>query len=207
MPQEPDIIETKRPEAPEPAWETGDADLVRAAQDGDSEAFRQLVQQYQRPVFACAWSVLRHSADAADACQETFIRFHRNLEQYDPRRPLKPYLLTIAFNCAKNFRRDRDRERQELTGEEAAVAMQRVADHRPNPARQVMTGEKHAAIQRLVGNLPETLRDVCRLFYLTDRNCREVAGILSMSETAVKVALHRARKRLLESGAREWRPT
>jgi len=194
------------PELPDRNPDSGDADRLRAAQDGDNDAFRELVQQYQRSVFACAWTILRNSADAADACQETFIRFHRNLAQCDPRRPLKPYLLTIAFNCAKNFRRDRDRARQELAGEETAVALQRVTDHRPSPERHVMTGEKHAAILQLVNNLPETLRDVCRLFYLTGCNCQEVAEILRMSETAVKVALHRARKRLLESGAREWRP-
>jgi RNA polymerase sigma-70 factor (ECF subfamily) len=202
-----DSNETDGAPAADTSRNRGDAELIRAARAGDHEAFRELVRRYQRPVFACAWSIVRHAADAADVCQETFIRFHRNLDQCDSRRPLKPYLLTMACNCARNFRRDRDRSRQEMAGEEAAAAVQRVADCRPGPARQAMIGEKRAAVQRLVARLPETLRDVCSLFYLSGRDCREVAGLLSMSEAAVKVALHRARKRLLESGAREWRAT
>ena len=61
--------------------------------------------------------------------------------------------------------------------------------------------ERHAAVRELVERLPQTLREVCALFYFAEHSCREVAEILQMNESAVKVALHLARKKLLT----DWR--
>jgi len=148
-------------------------------------------------------TVTRNSADAADVTQETFIRFHRNAVQFDPGRPLKPYLVTIAMNCARNVLRSR--RRMATVDSTAEETVTHIADVRPTPEHEMARGERHHAIRMLVDSLPQRLREVCSLFYLGERSCAEIAGVLEMSESAVKVALHRARKKLAESGIREWR--
>jgi RNA polymerase sigma-70 factor (ECF subfamily) len=171
-----------------------DARLVARSLAGDAEAFRGLVERHQGRVFACARAVLRSEADAADVTQDVFIRFHRHLVQFDPRRPLAPYLLRIAVNRARDLLRERSRH-DEVT-EDALAAH---PDARPNPGETLMAAELAGRVRTLVAELPQTLREVCSLFYLSECSCAEVAAILGMREGAVKVALHRARKKLLHT--------
>ena len=184
------------------ATETTDAELVRRTLDGEDQAFRELVLRYQRLVFACAYAVTRNHADAADAAQEAFIRLHRHLEQFDVRRPLKPYLLRIAANCSRNVlaRRTRQAEITQVGANEHATA---APVH--SPRAKVIQHERHEAVRQMINGLPRTLREVCSLFYLAECSCKEVGAILGMGESAVKVALHRARRRLLQHGIAELR--
>lgn len=167
----------------------GDEGIVRRVLQGDSPAYRFLVERYQDMVYACARAITGNDADAKDAAQEAFIRFYRHLSQFDPRRPLKPYLLRIAVNCSRNIF-------------EARRPWQPLAETtEPVVSADVTEPERHAAVRELVDRLPRTLREVCALFYFAEHSCQEVAKILRMNETAVKVALHRARKKLLN----DWR--
>ena len=140
--------------------------------------------------------------DAADAAQESFIRLHRNLAQYDPRRPLKPYLLTIVANCSRTLLSRRARWVEPATHDEPFAE---VVDPAAPPAESIARGERSLAIHAMIDALPQTLREVCALFYFGGCSCREVGDMLAMSETAVKVALHRARKRLLSQGIGDWK--
>lgn len=185
-------------QAPDPPPDTS---LIRRAAAGEAAAFRELVLTHQQPVYACTRAICGNAADAADAAQEAFIRLHRHLDQVDPDRPLKPYLLRIAANCARDLLARRARQPQPLAELETCVA----AVDEATPAAGLLQAERRAALRQLVAALPPTLREVCSLFYLAGCSCREVALALEMSEGAVKVALHRARRRLLEQGAGEWR--
>jgi len=179
-----------------------DAELITRAIGGHDDAFRCLVQRYQGAVYGCTLAITRNRPDAADAAQEAFIRLHRNLAQFDRSRPLRPYLLRIAANCSRTVLGRRSR-RQEVPGGGAATT--RMPDRQPGPVMGVLGAERAAAVRSLVGALPRTLREVCSLFYFADCSCREVGTTLGMSENAVKVALHRARRQLLENGVGEWR--
>ena len=182
--------------------QTADAELVRRTLKSDDEAFRELVLRYQRLVFACAYAITRNHADAADAAQEAFIRLHRHLQQFDSRRPLKPYLLRIAANCSRNLVARRSRQ-DELAKSGPEVHPTGAAAR--SPERKVVQRERHEAIRQMINALPHTLREVCSLFYLGECSCKEVGAILGMGESAVKVALHRARRRLLQHGIAELR--
>ena len=180
-----------------------DARAVARVLEGDEHAFRELVIAYQEQVFACAWAVTRNEADAADAAQEAFIRLYRNLAQFDARRPLKPYLLRIAANCSHNLLARR--RRQPAAQADAGESLTSVADPAAGPAAQLLHTERKRSVRRLVDGLPRTMREVCSLFYLAECSCSEVAAILNMGESTVRVALHRARRRLLRDGLGEWR--
>ena len=179
-----------------------DAQIIARIARGDDHAFAAIVERYQGVVYACTRAITRHDHDAADAAQDAFIRLHRHLGQYDTRRPLKPYLMRIAANCARNILRKRLRQADAM---EPAKLFQSVADTVDGPERQLMAGERHAAVRKMVETLPNRLREVCSLFYLADCACREIADVLHISETAVKVALHRARQKLKQSDLAEWR--
>ena len=185
-----------------PTTETPDHTLVQRALAGDDRAFHDLVRRYQGPVFACTRAITGNTADAADAAQEAFIRLHRHLAQVDPNRPLKPYLLRIAANCARTLYRNRHPLTEPLATDETLGA---IPDPRGTPQSGLLRTERHTAVRAFVEALPRTLREVCSLFYLADCACHDIAETLQMSETAVKVALHRARQKLRQSELAEWR--
>ncbi len=190
-------------ESPVVATTGEDAAFASRVLEGDREAYGPLVEKYQRAVFACALAITGNAFDAEDAAQETFLRLYQHLDQFDLQRPMKPYLLTIAANCSRSLRARR-----------AAGAMQGLVDIQevgepaatgPGPQEVALGVERRRAVHEVMDSLPAAMREVCTLFYLADCTVREVASALSMSEGAVKVALHRARKKLLESPLAEWR--
>lgn len=175
-----------------------DAKIIEEVIKGNTETYREIVIRHQKHVYAYAFAIMRNDADAADITQEVFIRFFRNIEQFDARRPLSPYLLRITVNCSRNLFREK---RCLFPGSEGASMddLGLVADNKRNPLEDVMWQEKINKVRDLIEKLPLTLREVCSLFYLSEHSCSDVAKILRISENAVKVALHRARKKILES--------
>ena len=170
-----------------------DKALISQIIKGDAEKFRSLVQRYQQRIFNCAYGITRNKDDAADITQEVFIKFYQHISQFDPDRPLAPYLLKIAVNCSRNELRKRHLTSSWETEEYA------IEDFEPSPLEQLAVREKAEFLRSLINELPVKLREVCTLFYLSECSCSEVAGILKISENAVKVSLYRVRKKLLEN--------
>ena len=82
-----------------------DAELVQRAQRGDVGAYEIIVARHQEPAFRAAYLVTRNAADAEDATQEAFMKAYAALGHFDAARPLRPWLLRIVVNEARNRRR------------------------------------------------------------------------------------------------------
>src|SRR6266850_2345056 len=92
-----------------------DRSLVRAAQGGDTQAFRALVERYQRRVFQLALGMVRDSDEAMDITQETFVRVHRYLPSFKGDSSFFTWTYRIATNLCLDSARKRGRnERVEL---------------------------------------------------------------------------------------------
>jgi RNA polymerase sigma-70 factor (ECF subfamily) len=79
--------------------------LVNQARQGDEAAWSTLVAQHQEGVFRLAYLLLSDADEAKDVAQEAFIRAFRSLDRFDPTRPMRPWLLQITANLARNRRR------------------------------------------------------------------------------------------------------
>src|SRR5689334_8212845 len=77
-----------------------EAELVRAAQAGDSRAFAEIVRRYQRAIYRVAYGFTRAPADADDLAQETFVRAYQAIGRFRVGEPLYPWLSRIASNLA-----------------------------------------------------------------------------------------------------------
>src|SRR5690349_5450342 len=86
-----------------------EADLVRAAQAGDSRAFAEIVRRYQRAIYRVAYGFTRTAADADDLAQETFVRAYQAIGRFRVGEPLYPWLARIASNQALSLMRRRRR--------------------------------------------------------------------------------------------------
>jgi RNA polymerase sigma factor (sigma-70 family) len=180
-----------------------DAALLKRIMDGNKELYRKLVDKYRSKVYSYAYSICSNEADASDVTQETFIRFYKNITQFDIRRPLQPYLLKITVNCSRNLLKKR-KTLAERFDSDSVIELESISSHEQTPLNNMVRIEKILKVREKVSELPVNLREVCSLFYLSDHSCAEVAAILKISEGSVKVSLHRARKKLLNTFKTEW---
>ena len=161
---------------------------------GDAEAFSELVRLYQRPVYNMCYRMLGNPQEAEDAAQETFLRAYRALKSYDPKRKFATWLLSVAANYCIDQHRKRRITQVDM---EAIPAGELSAGGKSNEAH-IIEGEAGAAIQDLLDGLPPKDRAALILHYWYDYSYKEISKELSLTESAVKSRMHRARRSLAE---------
>ena len=166
--------------------------LLEQARNGDAQAFSELVELYQRPVYNMCYRMLGNAQEAEDAAQETFLRAYKAIKRYDPSRKFITWLLSIAANYCI----DQHRRRRIIQVDIEAVPMGELGSKsRGNEAKMI---EKQASMemQELLASLAPQDRAAVVMHYWYDYSYKEIATELSLSESAVKSRLHRARKSL-----------
>jgi RNA polymerase sigma-70 factor (ECF subfamily) len=165
-----------------------DSELVRGCLAGEDDALCAFVQRYQAAVFGLCFRMLSHREDAEDVSQEVFLRAFRNLGQWDPGRPLVPWLLTIAANRCRTWLSNR--RRRDLPAEFAEALADPAAD-RP---RLDLAEELQLALDKL----REDYRLCFVLYHLSELSLSEIADVTGNPEGTIKTWLHRARRELAE---------
>lgn len=171
--------------------DTSDGEDVRAALGGDLEAYGCIVERYQEVAFRAAWLILRDEGAAQDVCQEAFLRAHRGLARFRTDEPLRPWLLRIVTNLAKNVLRSRSRRASLLD------RLRRMPESVvPLPERAVEAAEQRVEVLDAVARLPADAREAIELRYYLDLSEAEMATVLGVRPGTVKSRLSRARQRL-----------
>ncbi len=177
------------PAAASPADEPA---LVRRAQAGDATAYGELVGRHQAVVFRTALILLGRAADAEDAAQEAFVKAYLALPRFRADEPLRPWLLRIVANEARNRRRARGRG-EHLLGRVLAAWRR---DDVPSPEHAILDGEARAELSAAIGRLRQEDRLVVTCRYLLELSEAETAAALQVPAGTVKSRLHRALARL-----------
>jgi len=166
-----------------------DAELVRRVQAGQSEAFNEIDRRY-RPVlhrFLVRRTLCVHQAD--EFVQRTLVRAFEMLGQLESGDKLVGWLHRIAFNIAAT--EGRKRRVASLDADEATEPMVEFAD-------EVQQREERVHIwQTARAALSAEEYEILRLRYVEDLTCTSIAARMGKKEGAVRIQLHRARKKLL----------
>jgi RNA polymerase sigma-70 factor (ECF subfamily) len=171
-----------------------DLELMLRVRSGDAESFEELLRRYRTPMVSYFYRMLRDQALAEDLAQEVFLRVYRARERYEPEARFTTWLYRIATNLALNAIRDRkggvrDASSDESDGQPMA---ERFVDPNPSVEQQLMQGDRERLIRQAVEALPEKQRAAVILHKYQDVDYRQIASILSTSESAVKSLLFRA---------------
>jgi RNA polymerase sigma-70 factor (ECF subfamily) len=176
-----------------------DAKYIQLALQGDAQAFRWLVDKYHRYIFGLCWRVTGNEQDAADLTQETFLKLYTHLKDYRPGEKLSNWLYTIALNeSRKNLRRKKIVRFFSLDQEEILPPLAAQGAESDGPARET---QSKALFDRLVRDLPESLRPSFVLRYSEELSDEEIAQVTGLSLSNVRVRIHRARRYLWEKHA------
>jgi RNA polymerase sigma-70 factor (ECF subfamily) len=169
--------------------------LVERASRGDADAYGQIVRQHEEVAFRTAFLITSNAADAEEATQDGFVKAYGALGRFRRGEPLRPWLLTIVANEARNRRKAAGR-RERLAGR-ATRAESRVARSDTAPAdAAVLSAERRGLLLAALGSLREDDRNVIACRHLLELSERETAAVLGCRPGTVKSRLSRALARL-----------
>jgi RNA polymerase sigma-70 factor (ECF subfamily) len=168
--------------------EIDDIQLLKIAQEGNTEAFGAIYERYAEKVFRYLNAHLGNGLDAEDLTEEVFIRVWRSLPDYRERgTPFLSFVFRVARNALiDHYRRER-RAVGQLSSDEVTVA-----DHKPGPVEIVSQQMEREELREALEGLREDYRNVLVLRFLSDLDPEDTALAMGRSAGAVRVLQHRA---------------
>jgi len=167
--------------------ELPDSRLVKRIRDGDRDSFATLVERYKKPVFNLMFRYSDSLDDAADMTQDVFCRIFEKLHLYREKQKFFSWLYTLALNYARDWKRQQcSHERNVRTIETDRSTGSNHPEHQAESRQQI------EQLLLALDTLPEDRKEMVILRYRHERSIRELAEIFSLSESAVKMRLHRS---------------
>lgn len=173
-----------------------EVEIVERARRGDEDAWRELVGATHREVYSLCLRILRDPDDASEATQDAFLKAWRGLKGFRGDAQFTTWLYRIATNAAISKHRSRKRRRTWESGAEDDVLVQIAG----SDSTEAQAGARLdlARVERALSRLPEHYRTAVVLRDVYGMSIDEIAHQMGISDTAAKVRIHRARKRLKE---------
>jgi RNA polymerase sigma-70 factor (ECF subfamily) len=146
-----------------------------------------------------AYVITRHTADAEDALQDGLTKAWRALGRFRPGEPLRPWLLQIVANEARNRRRSAGRRERLALRAAVTSATGSSGEAAPSPEETALARDRRAELLAALDDLPEQAREVLACRYLLDLSEEETAAALAVPAGTVKSRTARALERLREA--------
>ncbi|MDH7599205.1 MAG: sigma-70 family RNA polymerase sigma factor [Sedimentisphaerales bacterium] len=184
-----------------------DHQLLARFGQGDEEAFREIVNRYKNSLYSFLKQFLNQHELVEDVFQETFLQLFASRKSFDPNRPLRPWLFTIAANKAKDALRKAQRtatvsigslsNSDEISFEDMLNSLICSAGQ---PSDELERQETGAKVREVIARMPESLREILILAYFNKLSYKQMADVLSIPIGTVKSRLHSAVARF----AKDW---
>lgn len=168
--------------------EMDDRDLIARAQQGDRQAFTELVCRHQNAVVGLIYRMCGDPQQAEDAAQEAFVRVWQNLKNYKPQHAFRSWLYRIAANAALDTLR-RERPSTEL-------GSLNLADPLAGPEQAAEENQRVAQVRRAITRLSPPLRIVLILREYQELSYHEISEALEIPTGTVMSRLNTARSQL-----------
>ena len=177
-----------------------DAAAVALARDGDSEAFRALVERHGRAVYRLAYRMTGSAHDAEDVVQETFLKAYRQLPRFESRANFGTWLHRIAVNCSIDL--IRARPHRETTGqndadlEQFGAAVESTDATGASPERLMLSTEVQQRVSEAMTKLSRMERAAFMLRHFEGRSIEEISQSLGLKTNATKHSIFRAVRKM-----------
>ena len=175
---------------------TETAAVLARARQGDSEAFRALVERHSRSVFRLAYRMTGNEQDAEDVVQESFLRAYRQLGRFESRANFGTWLYRIVANCSVDLMRSKQARHDQVRGDSLDAAAELPATETPGPERLAQSAEVERRVRDALGGLSPLERAAFTLRHYEGRSIDEISRTLGLGTSAAKHSVFRAVKKL-----------
>jgi len=172
------------------------AAVLARARQGDSEAFRALVERHGRSVFRLAYRMTGTEQAAEDVVQESFLRAYRQLGRFESRANFGTWLYRIVANCSVDLMRSKQARHDQVRGDSLDEAVGLPATDTPGPERMAQSAEIERRVQSALNGLSPLERAAFTLRHYEGRSIDEIGTTLGLGTSAAKHSVFRAVKKL-----------
>lgn len=171
-----------------------ETELIHQICNGNPQAFRYLVKQYERLVFHVAARLLNRQEDLEDVCQEVFINVYQKLPNFRGDSKLSTWIATIAYRVSVNHLKKRKPGTEINDYEREFLHEDMITEEHPQKIAEKQ--ELKLYVHKMVDKLPEQYKTVLSLYHLEEMGYKEIVEITGLPEGTVKNYIFRARKML-----------
>jgi RNA polymerase sigma-70 factor, ECF subfamily len=172
------------------------AGVLARARQGDSEAFRALVEQHSRSVFHLAYRMTGNEQDAEDVVQESFLRAYKQLGRFESRANFGTWLYRIVANCSVDLMRAKQARHDQVRGDSLDELADLPAGDLPGPERLARSAEIERRVRAALADLSPLERAAFTLRHYEGRSIDEISTTLGLGTSAAKHSVFRAVKKL-----------
>lgn len=169
-------------------------ELMARVQQGDMEAYQELIRLYQKKVFRVISTYHRDPEDVMEVAQDTFLKVYTSRHTWERRSSFSGWLYRIAINASIDRYRRGDKKKtsslEEMVESQDQASATLRSDH--TPMDRLRNGERRRLLEEAVRRLPERQREVVSLRYFGEMQLEEIAHALSCPLGTVKSNLHKA---------------
>lgn len=173
-----------------------DIAIIQAVLQGRQSAYAILVERYKQYVFSLALKYVPERELAEELAQDVFVKAYRSLASYRGESKFSTWLYTIVHTTCLSHMRKKGNLLKAVE-EDKLVALQDAMNH-DTPYGRLEQNSRKITLDNAMQQLPDTDAQILSLFYIASQTVDEIAGIMNMTTTNVKVRLFRARAKLKE---------
>jgi RNA polymerase sigma-70 factor, ECF subfamily len=162
---------------------------------GDVSAFASLVSKHKNLVFSIVLKIVNNREDAEEVAQDIFLKVYHSLKTFEKKSKFSTWLYRIAYNAAISKTR---KKKLEFVPIEETVISNYSTDEIQQNMHSLDQNERQLILEKALKNLPEEEHVLIMLFYKSENSIEDISYITGLSESNVKVRLHRIRKKLYE---------
>ena len=163
--------------------------------NGDIPAYASLVEKHKNLVFSIAMKILNNREDAEEIAQDTFLKAYNSLKSFEKKSKFSTWLYRIAYNGAVSKKRKKKLDVVEIDDH---IMFNYSTDEISHNVNQLNETVQTQLIEKALSKLPEEDNLLITLFYKSEHSIEDISYITGLSQSNVKVKLHRIRKKLYE---------
>lgn len=176
--------------------------LVRQAIGGGENAYRKLVEKYERALYFHILKMIKNREQVEDLVQESFVKAFNNLNSYSNTYAFSTWLYRIATNHTIDYLRKKKLQTlsidEPVRTREGEMQMQ-LPDKQASADRQIIQKQRQRMVQNAIGDLPEKYRRVIEMRHMEEKSYQEISDILDLPLGTVKAHIFRARELLYKA--------
>jgi RNA polymerase sigma factor (sigma-70 family) len=173
-----------------------DSHYIERVINGDVSAYSSLVEKHKNLVFSIAVKILNNREDAEEIAQDTFLKAYASLKSFEKKSKFSTWLYRIAYNGAISKKRKKKMDAVEIDDH---IMFNYSTDEISTNVHQIHESEQIQLIDKALKTLPDDDNLLITLFYKSEHSIEDISYITGLTQSNVKVKLHRIRKKLYES--------